>query len=240
MNLKWNKILTKSFLKKEYLKNKKSQEQIGEKINCSQSVVCKYLKIYNIPTRKRILKKYYCKNCGKKVCRKIIKKCGSCSQKYKFLKYPNLKKKISRLGTKHTYYTKRKISKASKGKNNCNYGKKHPGLNAGENNPMYGRLSPHSPKIKYKGIWMRSSWEVAYAKWLDKNEIGWKYEFKTFDLGNTTYTPDFYLPTLDLWIEIKGWWRPNNKKKYKILQKQQPKINIQLLMNKELKDMGVL
>jgi len=40
--------------------------------------------------------------------------------------------------------------------------------------------------LVYHEIYMRSSWEIAYAKWLDKNGIEWQYESDTFDLDNTT------------------------------------------------------
>ena len=73
----------------------------------------------------------------------------------------------------------------------------------GRNSPRFGKLAIHGKKIKYNGIWMRSTWEVAYAKWLDKQNIKWLYESKVFDLGNCTYTPDFYLPESDTYIEIK-------------------------------------
>ncbi|KKK80009.1 hypothetical protein LCGC14_2827790, partial [marine sediment metagenome] len=58
----------------------------------------------------------------------------------------------------------------------------------GRNNPMFGHPAPHGKGKYYKKIWMRSSYEIAYAKWLDENKIDWIYEGKTFDLGNTTYT----------------------------------------------------
>ncbi len=41
----------------------------------------------------------------------------------------------------------------------------------GAKNPMYGRSSPHGKRLNYKGIYMRSSWETAYAKFLDKKGI---------------------------------------------------------------------
>ena len=62
---------------------------------------------------------------------------------------------------------------------------------------------------------MRSSYEIAYAKYLDNMNIEWQYESTTFNLGDTTYTPDFYLPDRDKYIEIKGWWREDAKIKFK-------------------------
>lgn len=55
-------------------------------------------------------------------------------------------------------------------------------------------------------IHMRSQSEVIFAEKLDLYDIEWQYEPKRFDLGWTTYCPDFYLPAPhDLWVEVKGW-----------------------------------
>lgn len=71
--------------------------------------------------------------------------------------------------------------------------------------------------IKYNQYMFRSSWEHLFAKWLDYSNIKWQYEPKAFLLkvnnSPTTYTPDFYLPEFDIWIEIKGWMRPRAKLK---------------------------
>ena len=51
-------------------------------------------------------------------------------------------------------------------------------------------------KIKYKGYQMRSSWEVVFAKWLNKNKLEWKYEPKIFQCKTIKYIPDFYVKDL--------------------------------------------
>ena len=56
-----------------------------------------------------------------------------------------------------------------------------------------GKVITNSKRYIYKGYSMRSTWEVKYAKYLDKNNIKWYYEIRKFHLGNTSYTPDFYL-----------------------------------------------
>ena len=92
----------------------------------------------------------------------------------------------------------------------------------------------------YKNIKMRSSYEIAYAKWLDKQNIKWKYESKTFDLGNTTYTPDFYLPETNKYIEIKGYWREDAKKKFKKFKTIYSETKIQVLNYQKLIKKGIL
>jgi hypothetical protein len=52
---------------------------------------------------------------------------------------------------------------------------------------------------------MRSSWEVAFAHWLDTKGIAWAYEPHVFELKpGVRYVPDFYLPNTDTWVEVKG------------------------------------
>jgi len=99
-------------------------------------------------------------------------------------------------------------------------------------------IKPHWGK--YKEINMRSGYEIGYAKYLDKNNIKWLYECKTFDLGDTTYTPDFYLPESDTYIEIKGWMQSKALIKINKFIKQYPEINYIILKYKKLKSMGVI
>jgi hypothetical protein len=78
--------------------------------------------------------------------------------------------------------------------------KPHPSI-AGKNHPCFGKtMKPHF--IQYKNKWFRSNWEVTLAKELDSKSIKWQYESKTFNLGNTTYTPDFYLVKTKEYIEV--------------------------------------
>ncbi|MFD2446030.1 hypothetical protein ACFSO7_18895 [Bacillus sp. CGMCC 1.16607] len=43
------------------------------------------------------------------------------------------------------------------------------------------------------GVFLRSSYEYAYAKYLDFNKVEWKYEVQSFDLGHKIYKPDFFI-----------------------------------------------
>jgi predicted nuclease of restriction endonuclease-like RecB superfamily len=87
---------------------------------------------------------------------------------------------------------------------------------------------------------MRSSWELNFAKWCDLSGIEWVYESKTFELGNTTYTPDFYLPEFDLWIEIKGYWRDDARIKFKKFKRLYKTINIEVFDKLILKRIGII
>lgn len=86
-------------------------------------------------------------------------------------------------------------------------------------------------KYVYREINFRSNWERQVAKNLDKNNIKWKYEYKTFKLkeGNT-YTPDFYLIDYDKYIEVKGFMYKHSELKIKSFLKHNDLI---LVDNKE-------
>lgn len=93
-------------------------------------------------------------------------------------------------------------------------------------------------------IWMRSSWEVAYAKWLDQQGTAWKYEPKFFSIGKgrwtgETYTPDFYLLVEKKYVEVKGHLSPENARKMAAFRKGYPKVVVEMLGRKELLALGV-
>lgn len=75
-----------------------------------------------------------------------------------------------------------------------------------------------------KGFWInnmyiRSTYELIFLKYLNIKNIKWQYEPEVFDLGNTTYTPDFYLPEKNLYVEVKGYWREDAKQKFELFKK---------------------
>lgn len=90
-----------------------------------------------------------------------------------------------------------------------------------------------------KKLMLRSSYELAYAKWLDIKGIKWEYE-PHFKLSNgANFFPDFRLEDGTI-VEIKGYFREDAKIKWQMFEKEYPNINKQLLMKSELKEMGVL
>ena len=174
--------------------------------------------------------------------------CSANSILYWLIKYKIPRRTISesKKREKHQFYgMKRPKHSIWMKNNNPMKGKKRPDLSkrnkimSGIKSYRYGKLPAHSKGDYYKDIWMRSIWEIAYAEYLDKNNIEWLYENKRFNLGNTTYTPDFYLPEFDTYIEIKGYWRKNAKVKFKNFKKQYPKTRIKVLMKPELHELGI-
>lgn len=79
-------------------------------------------------------------------------------------------------------------------------------------------------ETEYKGILFRSRLEARWAIFFDAFELEWVYEPECFILSNNQkYTPDFYLPKLKLYIEIKpnyNWMNDNyHKNRYKLFEK---------------------
>lgn len=75
---------------------------------------------------------------------------------------------------------------------------------------------------------MDSTWEVAMAAKLDELGIRWIrdenliLEYYTIRGRKRRYIPDFYLPDLDLYIEVKGYWTDAARHKMKDVEKRNP------------------
>jgi hypothetical protein len=69
---------------------------------------------------------------------------------------------------------------------------------------------------KGKLITLRSTYELRVATYLNEQGLDWQYEPKTFYIKalDKTYTPDFYIPKLDTWIEVKGIWQNQSELKW--------------------------
>jgi len=91
--------------------------------------------------------------------------------------------------------------------------------------------------------------EAEFARILDYYHIRWQYEPHTFELewdeaGHvlTAFSPDFYLPEQDLYVELTTM-RPKliTKKNRKIrrLQQLHPEVNIKLFKRSDLRDMMI-
>lgn len=59
----------------------------------------------------------------------------------------------------------------------------------------------------------RSAYEVWTARCFKKHAIEFEYEPHSFFLNGSYYTPDFYLPESELYIECKGLWKQRSKAK---------------------------
>jgi hypothetical protein len=216
----YDRLFTKEILEQEY--KDKSVCDIAKKFKIAQTCMYRIFEKYNINRRK-------CNTEGKLASGFKHGKCTSSLPKY------------CKCGKKLSNNPKAKhCIKCHNYLNSINKNRLHKVSNAikeGWKTRNFAKLL-HAKKIKYNNIWMRSTWEVAYAKYLDKNKVKWLYESKTFDLGNTTYTPDFYLPKSDTYVEIKGYLRTNAKKKIKLFKKLFKDLVV--LNKQDLESLGVL
>lgn len=139
-------------------------------------------------------------------------------------------------------------------------------ITTGENNGMFGKTHSKEVKEAQskrmalrlrKGIhnkrsicckranmnnqFFRSSWEANYARYLDYNNIKWEYEPKTFtfplDRGTTRYTPDFYLPETNVWVEVKGYMDKKSQIKVVRFRKYYPQEKLVLICGGEYRDL---
>lgn len=58
----------------------------------------------------------------------------------------------------------------------------------------------------YGGYRFRSRLEARWAVFFDAVQVGYRYEEDGYDLDGVWYLPDFWLPGLDCWVEIKPKW----------------------------------
>lgn len=132
---------------------------------------------------------------------------------------PKYNRKPTFLGRHHTEESKRKISEKLS-------------------------MNNHGGRCKwynYNGVWVQGTWELSIAKKLNNFQISWKktkeleYTLKYIDDNNKehTYNPDFYLQKYDCFLEIKGHWWGNDKRKMELVMQQNPSIKI-IIIEKDL------
>lgn len=59
-------------------------------------------------------------------------------------------------------------------------------------------------ETRYAGHRFRSRIEARWAIFFDTLDLRWEYEREGYTLDGDRYLPDFWLPELNLWAEIKG------------------------------------
>lgn len=84
-----------------------------------------------------------------------------------------------------------------------------------------------------KDIYFYSRWEANIARLFNYLGIEWLYQPKTFDLKTQTYTPDFYLPKYDIYIEVKNFMWKYSKIRDKKFRNIYPNIILILLLKKD-------
>lgn len=136
--------------------------------------------------------------------------------------------------------TRQKLSKASTGRYHTKESKEKISLRMKEvakDNPNYSfSKNKYFKKEIINGFRMDSSWESIFANYLNKNNIKWiknKKSFRyIFENEKHSYYPDFYLEDFDLYVEIKGRETERDKAKYKVVD------NLLVLRAKEIDEIN--
>lgn len=102
-------------------------------------------------------------------------------------------------------------------------------------------------KSSHRKVIFANASEEEFARLLDFYQIRWEYEPKTFPLtwdeqGNvlTAFTPDFYLPDLDLYIELttmKQQLVTKKNRKARLFRKLYPDVNIKVFYEKDYRQL---
>jgi len=74
------------------------------------------------------------------------------------------------------------------------------------------QFSQYDPITK---LFYRSLYEAWFARCLKKHNIKFEYEPHSFFVDGKYYTPDFYIPDKELYVECKGLWKQISKTKLK-------------------------
>jgi len=95
----------------------------------------------------------------------------------------------------------------------------------------------HSPIAG--NVYLKSSYEIVVAKWLDKSRKEWKYEglvvpYKDEFGVDRTYYVDFYLPKEGRCIETKGWISKMDELKFQAFRKEYPNLLLEVVTKDKL------
>lgn len=92
---------------------------------------------------------------------------------------------------------------------------------------------------EYKGVKFHGLWEVKFAMNLDDKNVEWrrpteKFQY-TFEGKIRNYTPDFWIPEMNSYIEIKGYTTPKDEAKWS-----QFPLKLIVLKGEDLVQLGIL
>jgi hypothetical protein len=117
----------------------------------------------------------------------------------------------------------------------------------GERTPISDPVKPSGAPEERKGPTFAHPSEAEFAAILDFYQINWLYEPRSFPLqydesGRSieSFTPDFYLPDLDLFIELttlKQSLVTKKNRKLRRLRQLYPEINIKLLYRRDYRNL---
>lgn len=78
-----------------------------------------------------------------------------------------------------------------------------------------------------------SRWEANVARYFNYIGTDWEFAPRTFDLGGQRYTPDFYLPETDTYVEVKNFWNEYSRARDEKFRKRYPDLKLKVLLKEE-------
>ncbi len=79
-------------------------------------------------------------------------------------------------------------------------------------------------------IYFYSRWEANIARLYTFLRIQWVYAPTSFDIGNQVYTPDFYLPETDTYVEVKNFMGEYSKKRDFKFRQKYPHLRLEMIL----------
>lgn len=88
-----------------------------------------------------------------------------------------------------------------------------------------------------KTIYFYSRWEANFARLMNFLNVKWVHQPKRFQLESQKYTPDFYLPEHDIYIEIKNFLSDYSKDRDMQFRKLYPKEKLILILKNDYREL---
>lgn len=82
-------------------------------------------------------------------------------------------------------------------------------------------------------IYFYSRWEANIARLYSFLGIAWEFTPKTFDIGGQRYTPDFYLPESNSYVEVKNFMNEYSKNRDRKFRKLYKNIQLTVILKDE-------
>jgi hypothetical protein len=82
-----------------------------------------------------------------------------------------------------------------------------------------------------------SRWEANVARLYTYLGIKWEYAPRSFDIGGHTYTPDFYLPDVDTYIEVKNFWWQYSRLRDENFRRLYPEIRLKVILGDQYREL---
>lgn len=82
-------------------------------------------------------------------------------------------------------------------------------------------------------IYFFSRWEANYARLQNFLRVKWVHQPKTFQLKSQKYTPDFYLPESDTYVEIKNYLSEYSRRRDEEFRELYPHLKLKLILKED-------